>query len=163
MGVGPRLRRPGPIEVVGRNAVEKRTCVRMLRPLENLFHGALFDDLAILHDQNAGTEVSNDRKIMRDQYEADAKLILQIEQEIQDLSLHRHVEAGHDFVGYKQARRYAEGPGDIDPLFLSTRELCRKAINDVGREPGFSQKLTGARGSFSHGRATVGGFHALRD
>ena len=50
------------------------------------------NDPTQVHDRNFVRDVANDRKIVRDEEVTQAKLILQIEKQIDDLRLDTHVE-----------------------------------------------------------------------
>ena len=76
--------------------------------------------------------------------QADAALLAQLQQQVQDLRLHRHVEARDDLVGDQQPRRDAQRPRDVDALLLPAGELRGIAVEQIGRQAGFREQRAGA-------------------
>ncbi|MNJ63670.1 hypothetical protein D3C77_595870 [compost metagenome] len=58
-------------------------------------------------------------KVMRDKYISEAKLFLQILQQINDLRLDRHIERRDRFIRNDQLRLQGQCPGNADTLALS--------------------------------------------
>ena len=65
----------------------------MKRTIQDLFDWADFDNLAKVHDRNAGAQVRDHGEIVRDEQVSDAELLLQIFQQVQHLGLDRHVQS----------------------------------------------------------------------
>src|SRR5712664_614000 len=81
--VGDLLRRPRNVE-------------RVARRLENLLGGAVLDDRAAVHDDDAAAQIAHDGEVMRDEEQRDAMRLAQSEQQVEDLRLHQDIETGDD-------------------------------------------------------------------
>ena len=75
-----------------------------------------FHHLAGIHDRNAVRDARHNAKIMRDQQNAKAKILLQFGQKSQDLRLHCHIKRGGRFIGNQQFRIAHQRHGDHDAL-----------------------------------------------
>ena len=64
--------------------------------------GALLDDPAALHHDDAVGDLGHDAEVVRDEQDACAAPFLHLADEAQDLRLRRHVERGRRFVGNQQ-------------------------------------------------------------
>ena len=62
-------------------------------------------------------------------------LALQVEHEVEDLRLDRHVERGHRLVGDDQRRPQHQRPGQAEALPLPAGELVRVALGRGARQP----------------------------
>jgi hypothetical protein len=80
---------------------------------------ALLDDPAAIHDADAIADMPHDREIVRDKQIADARFLLQILKQIDDLALRRDVERTHGLVEHDQVRLDRERACDRDTLALS--------------------------------------------
>ena len=67
-------------------------------------------------------------EVVRDEQHRQAEPVLQVEQQVDDLRLHRHVERGHRLVGDDQARVERQRAGDADALALAAAERVREAV-----------------------------------
>ena len=102
---------------MGGHCVEERLGVWMARGPEDLGDGAGFDDLAGVHDRDAGAGVGDDAHVVR--YEQERGVgTLDVTHEVENLFLDRDVKGGRGFVGDYQARVGHEYGGDHDPLLL---------------------------------------------
>ena len=70
---------------------------------------------------------------------------LQIEQQIDDLSLDRYVERADRLVAYQQFRAQHHRPRNADALTLASAELVRIAIDHPGGEPDTLEHLADPR------------------
>ena len=68
-------------------------------------------------------------EIMGDEQIGQAELVLQIQQQIDDLRLHRHIECGHRLIGDNQAGIERERAGNADALALSAAEGMGKTVH----------------------------------
>jgi hypothetical protein len=102
----------------------------MDRPVIELVARADFHDLAFAHNRNSPREIAGSRQIMRNEQRAKTVLRLQIQDEIEDLSLHRDVKGADRFVEYDEARLGDEGARNCDSLSLAPRKLTRKALRE---------------------------------
>ena len=69
------------------------------------------------------------------------KLRLQIQQEVQDLGLHRDVEGRDRLVGDDQARLQGQGAGDADALALAAAEGVGEPAHVLGAQPDAAQEI----------------------
>ncbi len=59
---------------------------------------------------------------------------LQLGEDLQDSSLHRHVQGRGRFVGHQQLGIQREGAGDTDALSLPTGHFVRITVVDLPRQ-----------------------------
>ena len=59
---------------------------------KELFGRALFDDLAMMHDEGTLSDEADDGEIVGDEEKAGLELFFQIEKEVENLSLDRDIE-----------------------------------------------------------------------
>ena len=72
-------------------------------------------------------DVLDHGQIVRDEQIGEAEVLLQVDQQVDHLRLHRHVERGHRLVADDQLRLQGERACDDEALALAARELVRKA------------------------------------
>ena len=70
----------------------------MSRVVKDLLDRTDLDDLSGVKNRNAVCNVGNDAEIVRDEGDREAKLLLQILEQLEDLRLDRYVERGCRFV-----------------------------------------------------------------
>ena len=92
----------------------------MLRPPQHLVGRARLDDLAVLHHRDVVCQIFDDAEVVSDEEICDAQFILQLPQQIQNLSLHGHIKRGSGFVADDQPRFDRERASDRKPLTLSS-------------------------------------------
>ena len=64
-------------------------------------------------------------------------MLLEVEQQVDDLGLNRHVQRGNSLVADDELRVRGERAGDADALPLAAGELVREAVQEVRREAAF--------------------------
>ncbi|CUK21701.1 Uncharacterised protein [Achromobacter sp. 2789STDY5608615] len=106
----------------------------MLRVLEDGAARADLDDLAQVHHRHAMADPLDNRHVVRDEQERHAQLALQVQQQVDDLRLDRHVQRRHGFVGDHHLGIERQGPRDADALALAAGELVRIAVDHLGHE-----------------------------
>src|SRR6185295_11479689 len=99
----------------------------MLRILEYRAAWPDLDDLAEIHHGYPVTDALDDGHVVRDEDVRHAELALQVDQQVDDLRLNRHIERGHRFVGDDDAWIQGERTCDGNALALSSRKLVRIA------------------------------------
>jgi hypothetical protein len=72
--------------------------------------------------------VPHHRQVVRDHHVGEPHLLLQILEEVDHLSLDRHVECGHRLVGDDQLGFQGERTCDADALPLTAGELVRVSV-----------------------------------
>ncbi|MMZ66971.1 hypothetical protein D1872_295100 [compost metagenome] len=84
----------------------------MLRIAENFIGCTCFDNLAFFHDHDTVTHTCYDAKVMRNQHDGSAELLLHVFHNIQNLSLDRYVKRCSWFVRDQQGWAASQGNGD---------------------------------------------------
>ena len=79
---------------------------------------SLFDDAASEHHGNRVGELSHNGQIMGNEQVGQVELVLQISQEIEDLSLDRNIQGRDRLIEHKQPWLKHKGSGDGDALAL---------------------------------------------
>jgi hypothetical protein len=88
----------------------------------------LLDHRAEVHDRHPGGDVLDDRQVVADEDVGQVEIPPQVQQQIQDLRLDRHVERGGRFVADHQVRLHDQCARDRHPLALSAGKLPRCAV-----------------------------------
>ncbi len=100
-----------------------------LRPLEDVCGRSLLHHFAAAHYRDAFGKVLDDAEIVRDQHDRHAEALLQRLQEIEDLSLDRHVKRCRRLVGDQKVRLVGERHRNHHALTLAARKLVRIAVD----------------------------------
>src|SRR3546814_21188272 len=87
-----------------------------------------FYDPSEIHHRDSVRDVPHDGNIVRDEQVSEPQLLLQVLQQVDDLSLHRHVESRNGLVADEIIRFQRERACNSDALTLTSRELVRKAL-----------------------------------
>ena len=103
--------------------------------------GRELDDAAAIHDGDAIANLAHQPEVVRDEEIRQAELLLQIEQQVHDLRLHRHVERRHGFVADDERRLEGERAREADALPLAAAEFVRILRAGIGIEPDQLEKL----------------------
>ena len=91
----------------------------MLRLFKKCRGLRFLDDLAAAHDDDTVAEAAHHREIMADEGHGEIHLRPQIHEQIEDLGLARHVEAGDDLISEDETRLERHRAGNADPLALA--------------------------------------------
>src|SRR5579863_2943280 len=103
-----------------RNCREQRLRIRMEGiDVEFLAVGNL-DELADVHDRDAGRDMTHDREIVCDEEVGQPELLLEFLQQVDDLRLNRDVQRRNGLVANDELRPYRERSGDADALTLAS-------------------------------------------
>ena len=78
-----------------------------------------FGDLTEIHHRDTVGDVADHRKVMADEQIGQAKLFLQILQQIDHLRLDRHIQCRNWFITHDETRIEGKGAGNADALTLS--------------------------------------------
>ena len=116
--------------------------------LEQLLGGAVFGDLAQVHDGDSIAHQSHHAEVVADEEIGETAFLLQFVQEVEDLRLHRHVEGAGRLVEDDELRIERQGPGDGDPLPLTSGELVWEAVEMLPPEADALQQLDHPLGEF---------------
>src|SRR5688572_27084858 len=104
-----------------RNRGQQRLCIGMPWRRANLPGRTNFHDLAEIDDRDAIGDPAHHGDVVRDEKQREAKLFLQVLEEIDDLRLYRDVERGHRLVRNHELRIDRQRARDSDPLALPAR------------------------------------------
>ena len=96
--------------------------------------------------------MAHDMKIVSDNHDRQAKPLAKIVEEIQNLALHRYVEARRWFVGDDQPWVQSNGAGDADTSCLTAGQLMRKPVHEIGRQADKRQQTLSLGGKIDTGR-----------
>ena len=89
------------------------------------------DDLADVHDRDPVADVPHDGQVVGDKQVGEVVARLEVLEQIDDLSLDRHVEGADRLIADDELRVEHKGPGDADALPLAATELVRVTICEV--------------------------------
>ena len=106
---------------------------------------AELDDAAEIHDGDAVRDVAHHAQVVGDEQDGQAEPLLQLEQQVDDLRLHRDVERGDELVGDQALGLDRQRAGDADALALAAGELVGLAVGGVRRQAHQVQQLGDAR------------------
>ena len=93
---------------------------------EELARRGFLDDLAEVHHRGAPGDAADHVEVVADEQVGEAELALQVEQQVEELALHRHVEPGGRLVGDDDLGAHQQRAGDADAARLSAGDLVRK-------------------------------------
>jgi hypothetical protein len=88
--------------------------------------------------------IRHQTEVMRDQQQRHPQVPLHPVEQIQDLRLNRHVQAGGRLVGDQDRRPRSDSRSDQDALALAAGELVRVAFKERGVEPDLSESVQGS-------------------
>ena len=121
-----------------RAAREQRPRVGVRGPANTCRGCAGLDDLAGVHHGDPVAGLRDDAQVVGDQQHAHAGFGAQLQDQLQDLVLHRDVERGGRLVGDQQARPAGQRDGDQHALAHAAAERVR--IVDDGAAPGAGRR-----------------------
>ena len=97
----------------------------MLRVFKHFGNRTFLDNPTQVHDGNTVRQVRHDGQVVGYEQVGQAKCILQVLQQVQDLCLHGHVERTGRLVTDHQLRIDGKRAGNTDTLSLPAGELMR--------------------------------------
>ena len=112
-----------PAAVDRRHRREQRLRVRVVRAVEDDVGRAELLQAAEVEDGDAVGDVAHDAEVVRDEEVRDPLLGLQLDEQVEDRGLHRHVERGGRLVADDELRVARERAGDRDALLEPAGEL----------------------------------------
>ena len=110
---------------------EQRPRVGMARIAEERCRFRQLDHLAEVHDGDAGRDVLHHGEVVADEDVGEAKLALQVQEQVEDLRLHGDVEGRRRLVADDDLGPHDEGARDGDALALAARELAGIAVGEA--------------------------------
>ena len=81
------------------------------------------------------THLTHHGQVVRDKEISQPAFALQVEKEVQDLGLDRHVQGRHGLVAHDERRAVGQGPRDADPLPLAAGESVRVLVGGSRSKP----------------------------
>ena len=97
----------------------------MVRPAEDGLRAPELHQPAEVEHGDAVGEVADDAEVVRDEEVGDAALRLQLDEQVEDRRLHRHVERRGRLVADDELRVAGERPRDRDALLEPAGKLRR--------------------------------------
>ena len=91
----------------------------------------------------------DDGDIVSDEQVGDSELVLQVLEQVDDLSLDRDVKSAHWFIADDETGLDRQGAGDANSLSLSTAEFMRKSAGMQGVETHVLKELGNPLAPFS--------------
>ena len=120
----------------------------MTRIGEDLAGGAFFDETPCVEHADSVAEAHDQAEVVGDQQDGRVDAAAQLLDEVEDLGLHRGVEAGGRLVEDEELRVDGQRHGDHDALLLATGELEGVAAQSrVGIGIATRRRLSRARSS----------------
>ena len=113
----------------------------MQRPAEERVSLGELDHLPDVHDRDTVADVTDHAEVVRHEQIRETERVLEIEQNIERLRLHRHIEGGDRFIGHDQARVQRERPRDADALTLAAAEGVRETAHVLGPQANEAHEL----------------------
>ncbi|MNS62631.1 hypothetical protein D3C72_957000 [compost metagenome] len=107
----------------------------MLRVFEDRAARADFHDLPQVHHRHPMTHPFHHRHIVRNEQERHSQFPLQIQQQIHDLRLDRHIQRRHRLIRNHHLRIQRQRPRNADTLALPARKLMRIAVDHFRHQP----------------------------
>src|SRR5689334_6640154 len=114
-----------PLEVQARQRLEQRLRVRVARRAEQLVDVGVLDDAARVHDRDPVRDVGDHAEVVGDQDHAHVAFLLDLRQQVHDLSLHGDVQRGGGLVRDQQLRVESQRHRDHRALPHAAGELVR--------------------------------------
>ncbi len=96
---------------------------------------AQFDDASAIHDGDPVCQVFDHAEIVRNEQVGDAKFVLKLAQQVQNLSLDGNVERRRGFVADQHFGFNRQRPGNRNALALAAGKFVRIARERVDRQP----------------------------
>ena len=115
----------------GWNRLKQALGVFVLRGFQNLFGGAALDDFAISHHDHTVSDFGNNPEVMGDEHHRHAAAFAQVEDQLEDLCLGRHIQRSGRFVRDQKLGLKCQRHRDHRPLTLAAGQLERVSADDL--------------------------------
>src|SRR5829696_649219 len=133
--------RPAPARIGDRRRGEQRLRIGVERAREQAALVGQLDDPAEVHHRDAVAHVPHHGEIVADEQVSEAVLVLQIDEEVEHLRLHRDIERRDGLVGDDDVGIDRERLGDAEALTLPARELMRVFAHRLRAQADASEQL----------------------
>ena len=124
---------PAALLAEGRHRIEQRLGVVALGTGKQLLLVRLLHQPAIVHDDDAVSDLVHDTEIVGDEQDGRADLVVQALQDFQHLALHGNVEGRRRLVGDDELGPAGDRHGDHDALALAAAQLVWIGAHDTLR------------------------------
>ena len=124
---------------------EQRPGVGMARRAKQRRTLGGLDDAPEIHDRDAGRDMLDDREIVADEDVGQAEVALEVEQQVENLRLHRDIERRGRLVEHDDLGLDHERAGDGDALALAAAELVGIDVGVARRQADALQHRKGLR------------------
>src|SRR5699024_3451983 len=91
---------------------------------EDVLHGAVLDDPAVMHDGDGVGDEADGADVVGDEHQAQPQLALEVGEQVQHLGPDGDVQSAGGLVGDDDLGLQGEGAGDRDALALAAGELA---------------------------------------
>ena len=152
-------RRTGGRQLAGGDRIEQTAGVLVLRVGEHRGRAAALDHPALAHDDHLVGDLGHHAEVVGDEHHRHAALVAQVEDQLEDLRLRRHVERCRRLVGNQQLRLERQRHGDHRPLTLPAGELEGIGTNDLlgVRQANLANEVQRLLAPLLLGKAVMGG------
>ena len=123
------------------NSGQEGDGVRVQRLPVQVVGGGELDKAAEVHHADTVGDMADDGEVVGDEHQREVEAILEVDEEVDDLRLDRHVERRDRLVGEDDGRLDGQRPGQADALALAAGELVRIAVGGVGGKPDEAEQL----------------------
>jgi hypothetical protein len=116
-----------------RDGFQQALGVGVMRLVKDVVFGPLLGGPAGVHDHDVVGDVGDHAEVVGDHEQRSMRLLLQLEQQVEDLGLHRGVQRGGGLVGDDHLRRQGHRHGDHGSLAHAAGELVRVVVHALCR------------------------------
>ena len=126
------------------NACQQGFGVRVAGSGEHVAGRPFLDHAPEVHDVDAVAQVTHDGEVVRDHEVGDSRLLLELDEQVEDLRLDDHVERRGGLVEDEEAWPGRESARDHHALCLSARQLVRQPALEILRQPDAGEQVADA-------------------
>ncbi len=116
-----------------RHAAHQPLGIWVFRISIDLFHCTTFNHLAGVHDPHPGGDPGDYAQVVGDIHDCRVKVSAQLSNEVENCCFDRDIKGCGWLIHNQQGGIVEQGHGNDHPLLLSTRDLVRIPLHDVGR------------------------------
>ena len=106
----------------------------MTRRAHEIARGSVLHDATKIKHHDAVGDVLHNAEVVGDKNQGQAKVALQLPQQVDDLRLDADIQGRDGLVADHQPRPRDQSAGNVDALTLATREFVRIAIHLIGQQ-----------------------------
>ena len=117
-----------------RSRVDQRPRIGMAWRGEHRFRRPHLHDAAQIHDRDPVRQMAHQPQVVGNEQQRQAQAVLQFQQQVDDLRLHRHIQRGHRLIRNDQRRFHRQRSRDPYPLTLTAGKLVRAPRRRIVRQ-----------------------------